>query len=168
MLKLKNFENNYNCINYTNQKKMSAYENLPNELQFLINDFINGTPKNNYNKVLSNVINNDYSKRNIIVIKNNYGCTTHLHFHKSYLNDFYRNDTNWNIIAISKKFLERRPVDELKRFAKSLGCKNYSKCKKMEVIELILTNTYPNSKQNSEQARFNKAEREQEKYYNSF
>ena len=47
MLKLKNFENNYNCINYTN---MSQLQQLPNELKFMINDFINGTPKNNYNK----------------------------------------------------------------------------------------------------------------------
>ncbi len=169
MMKSEKIENNNICYNYTNPN-MSAFNTLPIELQFMINDFINGEPKINYNKVLSNVINNAYSKKErlVMIFKTKHGGKSCYHFNKYDLNNFYCKDTNWNKDVISKMYLETRPVDELKRFAKSLGCKNYSKCKKMEVIDLILINTYPNSKQNSEQARFNKAEKEQEQYYNGF
>ncbi len=34
---------------------MSTYDNLPNELKFLINDFINGNPKSNFNKVMKHI-----------------------------------------------------------------------------------------------------------------
>jgi hypothetical protein len=141
---------------------------LPIELKFMINDFINGEPKKNYNKVLSDIINNDYSKKERLVMKfrNKYGGFVYTSFNKCDYDILFRDENNWNKEVIRKVVLETRPVDELKRLAKSLGCKNYSKCKKNEVIDLILTNTYPNSKQNYEQARFNRVEREQEQYYN--
>ena len=91
-----------------------TYNNLPTELKFLINDYINGNPKSNYNKVMFHINWTNFHFRNYNVPfaprDNHKHFNTFIFDYKTLIkgevkNDFYK---QWNYDFLQESEFENR------------------------------------------------------------